>query len=87
MFTMDNVIDVQKLLHEHEELQKELSDLSEQAHQKQSVMSSLNAELEELHARINQIETKLVDCTKRLANIDGNKIREQIEDLKEKRRD
>ena len=77
---MDNVEDVQKLRHEYEELQKELSDLSEQANQKQSVMSSLDAELKELHARINQIKTKLVDCTKRISNIDDNKIREQIED-------
>ena len=81
---MDNVADVQKLLHEHEELQKELSDLSEQAHQKQSVMSSLNAELEELRMKIKEKSMTLKDCQERLANFDDKKIREQIE---EKRRD
>ena len=89
MFTMDNVEDVnvedvQKLQHEYNDLQMELSDLEKQANEKESVMSSLNADLKELRMKIGEKSMTLKVLHERLANIDVKKIREQIE---EKRRD
>ena len=81
---MDNVADVQKLQHEYNDLQMELSDLEKQVNEKESVMSSLNADLKELRMKIGEKSMMLKVCHERLANIDDKKIREQIE---EKRRD
>ena len=81
---MDNVVDVQKLVAECNDLQMELSDLEKQANEKGSVMSSLNADLEELRMKIGEKSMTLKVLHERLANIDDKKIREQIE---EKRRD
>ena len=79
-----DIVNVQELMEESNRLQMELSDLEKQANEKESVMSSLNADLEELRMKIGEKSMTLKGCQERLANIDDKKIREQIE---EKRRD
>ena len=83
---MDNV-KLMDLIHECNRLEDELSVLTEQAGQKESEISKLNVDIKELRIRIEQTRTNLADYQKRIADIDSNKIREQIEDWKEKRRD
>ncbi len=79
-----DIVNVQELMEESNRLQMELSDLEKQANEKESVMSSLNADLKELRMKIGEKSMMLKVCHERLANIDDKKIREQIE---EKRRD
>ena len=79
-----DIVNVQELMEESNRLQMELSDLEKQANEKESVMSSLNADLGELRMKIKEKSMTLKDCQERLANFDDKKIREQIE---EKRRD
>ena len=83
---MDNV-KLMDLIHECNRLEDELSVLTEQAGQKESELSKLNVDIKELRIRIEQTRTNLADYQKRIADIDSNKIREQIEDWKEKKRD
>ena len=83
---MDNV-KLMDLIHECNRLEDELSVLTEQAGQKESEISKLNVDIKELRIRIEQTRTNLADYQKRIADIDSNKIREQIEDWKEKKRD